>query len=181
MPNTRTPRRQGYKLTAKLRRAAQEAFLEAFGKTGIIRAGLDAANVDRASVDWWNEHDEDFNNRYGQMRREADDAIRAEVFRRAVTGVRRRKTISRRDDNGKLVIDRVETVTEYSDAMLALLAKSRIAEFRHGEVVRVEFDDEAMREVIDVLTRVGIDGDTFTRIRAEFAALAMGGSSSSSA
>lgn len=170
MPNTRTPtRRQGIKLTARQRRAAQDAFLEAFGKTGIIRAGCDAAQVTRDSIDWWNEHDEDFNQRYGQMRREADDAIRAEVFRRAVTGVRRRKTISRRDDNGKLVVDRVETVTEYSDAMLALLAKSRIAEFRHGEVVRVEFDDDALREFIDVLVRAGIDSDTMARIRAEFA------------
>lgn len=162
-------RRQGHKLKAAERRVAQDIFLDAFARTGIVLRACDEARIDRGSVDWWNEHDEEFNLRYGAAKREADDMVRAEVFRRAVEGVRRRKTVSRRGEDGKLKVDRVETVVEYSDAMLALLAKSRIPEFRHGEVVRVEFDDERLREFIDILMRAGIDSDTLARIRGEFA------------
>lgn len=162
-------RRRGQHLSAAARKRLQAAFLAAFAKSGIILNACAKVGVDRSTVDWWNEHDEEFNFAYGAAKREADDVIRREIWRRGVEGIRRRKTISRRDENGKMKIDRIETVTEYSDTMLALLAKSRIPEFRHGEVVRIEFDDEGMREFIDILMRAGIDEDTMARIRAELA------------
>lgn len=162
-------RRPGQHLSQKERKRLQGVFLVAFGQSGIILNACAKAGIQRSTIDYWNEHDEEFNVRYGEAKREADDVIRREIFRRGVDGIRRRKTISRRGEDGKMKIDRIETVTEYGDTMLALLAKSRIPEFRHGEVVRIEFDDEGMREFIDILMRAGIDEDTMARIRAELA------------
>ncbi len=103
----------------------QTTFLDAFAASGIILVGCRAAGITRQLVDYWNEHDSDFSNRYGFARREADDRIRAEIQRRAMQGVTRSKPIFY-----KGVQVGSDVYVEYSDALLILLAKARMPEFR---------------------------------------------------
>lgn len=159
-------------MTKRARLLAQQTFLETFSRTGIIRRGCEAAKVDRSTVDYWNEHDEDFGLHYGQARREADDAIRGEVYRRAVEGVVLKRTVRRRNEKGTLVIDRVEDIRQFSDQLLMFLAKSRMPEFKENERVQLVFDDEALGVIVDIIARTVTDEDTLSRLRAELARLA---------
>lgn len=149
------------------RLAAQAAFLSAFAASGVVLIGCRSANINRTLVDYWNEHDERFNVAYGQARREADDRIRAEIQRRAVQGITKRRTVM---ING--TTERVEEIQDYSDQLLMFLAKSRMPEFKDREIVRLVIDEEALRFIVDIITRNVTDEDTLGRIRAELAQFA---------
>jgi hypothetical protein len=119
-------RRQGQYMVKQERKAAQARFLETFASTGIVLTGCRAAGVARQTVDYWLKHDQEFAERYGLARREADDRLRAEIYRRGVQGTNRRKTVTGADGR----IERIEEVTEVSDTLLIFLAKARMPEFR---------------------------------------------------
>lgn len=162
---------RGRKWTAAQRRQAQDAFLEEFATTGIMGAACRKIGVHRSLPGYWSEHDEEFAHRYQQARLQADDVIRQEIYRRAVEGVERRKTVAVTDANGNITSVRTETIREASDTLLIFLAKNRLDEFSQG-MGRYEVDEEAIRVIFDAVARAVTDQETLDRIRAEFAKLA---------
>ena len=80
-------RRRGQRLTAEQREAAQATFLKAFSMTANVRAACMAAGIHRSTVYSWQEHDEAFALEFREASEEANDVIRAELFRRAIQGV----------------------------------------------------------------------------------------------
>lgn len=124
-PHSDTPLRRkrawGRRLTDIERQEAQQTFIETFARVGIKAVACRAANVDRTTVDWWSEHDEEFAIEYNRARADADDVIRSEIHRRGINGVDRPIY-----QGGQ----QVGTVREYSDVLLIFLAKSRMPEFR---------------------------------------------------
>lgn len=126
-------RRQGQRLTVEQRRAAQDAFLDAFATSANLRAAAKVAGIDRNMVYYWQEHDEAFSFRYAQAEADANDVIRAAIYTRAVNGVDKPLHYQ-----GRLVTDamgRAVTVKEYSDTLLIFLAKARMPEFRERQHV----------------------------------------------
>ncbi len=167
-PNSTLTRKRGPRMNREQRLAAQTTFLQAFAASGVVLVGCRSAGVDRSLVDYWNEHDARFNIAYGQARREADDRIRAEIQRRAVQGVTKRRTVTL---DG--AVQRTEEVTEFSDQLLMFLARSRMPEFKDREVVRLVFDEEALGVIVDIITRTVTDEETLGRLRSELARLAV--------
>lgn len=151
-------RRAGIRLTDAQRRLKQDAFLEAFARTGIVLTACQQAEVSRSIVYYWQEHDADFGYRYAQTKPEADDRIRAEIFRRAVTGIK--KPIYYQGQ-------KVGELDEYSDNLLMFMAKARMEEFRTGEPVRVVFDEDSFAWIADILQRNITDPETLARVQGE--------------
>jgi len=100
---------------------AQAQFLAMFSRTANVSASCRAAGLKRSTVYSWLEHDECFLDAFHDAERQADDALRGEIFRRAVTGIQKPVFYQ-----GK----KVASVREYSDVLLIFLAKSRMPEFR---------------------------------------------------
>ena len=158
--NSATPdlrmRRSGQRLTAAEREAAQERFLATFAVTGNFSEAADAAGVERSTVIRWKHDNKRFAELYEVAERRADDAIRAEGFRRAIRGVPKPLVSNgrlvcyeepdldengeqRRDRQGRPLYRRGEPVTvlEYSDSIWHALAKARMPEFRDKQQVEV--------------------------------------------
>lgn len=136
-------RRQGVRLTKEQRAEAQEKFLKSFRNTANVRASCLSAGIDRNTVYTWLESDETFSLEYKQAELDANDTIRGELFRRAVQGyekpvisVGKIVYVEEELPNGqkklKPLMERV-----YSDHLLALLAKSRMQEFREKQQVEL--------------------------------------------
>lgn len=156
MNDTSAPkkRRRGQRLTAEQRKAAQERFLEHFAQNANLTAACRYAGIERNTVYGWQEHDETFSLRYKQAEAEANDVIRAAIFRRAIVGVDKPLHYQGRlikDENGKSV-----TVKEYSDTLLIFLAKARMPEFR----------DKQQVELSGQLDITGLAAEADTRFRA---------------
>ncbi len=60
-------RGRGHRMTARLRKAAQAAFLASFALNANITAACKQANIDRSTFYEWTEHDEQFSMRYPIM------------------------------------------------------------------------------------------------------------------
>lgn len=134
---------RGRKFTKAERAQVMATFLEALGLSGVIVTACRAAGISRQLVDYWNEHDAEFNVRYGIARREADDRIRAEIHRRAIVGTERPVYHA-----GKLV----GHIREYSDTLLIFLAKARMPEeFREKVERRPEHDTIPLSLIDEVL------------------------------
>jgi hypothetical protein len=148
--HTRTlKRRPGQRPSAAERKAAQETFLRTFANTANLRASAMAAKVDRNTIYKWLETDEQFSFQYHQAELDASDCIRAEIWRRAIQGVEE-PIVSmgslvyeyhpilddegkpKLDEKGRPITQRGQrlTVRKYSDALLSLLARARMPEFR---------------------------------------------------
>lgn len=128
----RSIRRTGEHLTDEERKQTQEIFLDAFSVSANVRASCLKAGISRTTIYEWAEHDDEFSILYKQAELDANDLIRQELYRRAVTGydkplVSVGRVVTMKDKNGKehVVKDRV-----YSDMLLSLLAKARLPEFR---------------------------------------------------
>ena len=117
-------RRQGERMDVQTRVEVQAKFLEGYALSGVILTACEYAGIDRASVAYWRE-DEKFATQFTTAQAQADDRIRQEIRRRAVSGTEKTRKIYK---NGELVAE--ETVREYSDTLLIFLAKSRMPEFR---------------------------------------------------
>ena len=99
----------------------------------MVRAACLKAKVSRNTVYQWAEHDEAFSIEYKQAELDANDMVRAELFRRAVQGydkplVSVGKVVY--DKDGKPMTERV-----YSDSLLSLLAKARLPEFKEKQTI----------------------------------------------
>ena len=142
-------RRRGQRLTAEERKTAQETFLQTFSMTANVRAACMKAGIDRSQVYRWQEHDEAFSQRFKQAELDANDLIRAELFRRAVQGYDKPVTsfgkqvyVIDEHDKPKPLMERV-----YSDNLLALLAKARMPEFREKSSMEVNATHTSGREL----------------------------------
>jgi len=138
--NTTSPlrvRRRGQRMTEDERRAAQEKFLSTFSKNANVRAACMAAGIDRSQVYRWQEHDEEFSLKFNIATEEANDMIRAALWRRGVDGIEKPvvsmgKVVYVEDPKKKgEQIPLMERV--YSDNLLSLLAKARMPEFREKQ------------------------------------------------
>jgi hypothetical protein len=115
-------------MTPDERQKAKEVFLQAFAMTANVRAACIRAGIDRSQVYRWQEHDETFSMQFKQASEDANDVIRAELFRRAVQGIEKPVVSLGRVVYGKDEKPLMERV--YSDSLLSLLAKARMPEFR---------------------------------------------------
>lgn len=114
-------RGKGDKLTPEERTEAQAKFIERFAADGNMSEACRAAGVSRTIVYQWKEKSKAFAELFTEAEAQANDVIRAEIFRRAITGWKEPMVSA-----GQLVC----YAEKYSDAMLTLLAKSRMSEFR---------------------------------------------------
>jgi hypothetical protein len=126
-------RGRGDRMTPIERQNAQEKFLRTFSMTANVRAACMSAGISRSIVYVWQEKDEEFSFKFNIAEQEANDLIRAELFRRAVQGyekpvVSMGKAVYGKD--GKMLTERI-----YSDNLLGLLAKARMPEFRDKQKV----------------------------------------------
>jgi hypothetical protein len=119
-------RAQGQRLTPAERTTTQARFLEHYARTANVGESCRVAGVSRQSVYRWLEDDEPFRLAYNQSRQESDDAIRSEIYRRAIEGVPEPVFHQGR---------RVGSVRKFSDVLLIFLAKSRMSEFRDKQTV----------------------------------------------
>lgn len=144
--NTTTPqrvRRRGQRMTAEERKIAQEKFLKTFAKNANVRAACAVAGIDRSQVYRWQEHDTEFSLKFNVATEEANDLIRAALWLRGVEGVvkpvvsmGRVVYVKEVGKDGK-VEEKPLTERVYSDALLALLAKARMKEYRDKQQVEV--------------------------------------------
>ena len=128
-----TTRRKGVRLTAEQRKAAQEVFLQSFTLNGNVLLASKKAGVDRSSIYDWLEKDPSFSVLYHQAERDFQDVILGAIIQRAIHGYEKPLVSWGKlvyDEDGKPVTEKV-----YSDNLLALLAKSKIPEFREKQPV----------------------------------------------
>lgn len=119
MPRKTSTRRQGHVLTLAQRREAQQIFLTEFAACGIILRACRKANIARETVLEWRANPE-FAAKYDIALEEANDVIRAEIFRRGVEGF----------DEQHVQGGKKFTVHKYDASLLKLIAQSRMrAEF----------------------------------------------------
>jgi hypothetical protein len=136
-------RRNGQHMSAEERKVAQEEFLKAFAMTANVRAACMKAGIDRSTVYRWQEHDTEFGLKFRQASEDANDVIRAELFRRAIQGTEKPVVsmgkavyVETEDGRKKPLMERV-----YSDNLLSLLAKARMPEFRERQRVEMSGPD----------------------------------------
>lgn len=149
-------RRKGQRLTPEQKRQAQDTFLKTFAMNANVRAACLAAGIDRSVIYQWLEKDTAFTVLYHEAEKDADDMIRAAIFQRAIRGyekpvVSMGKIVYEEtpvldalgkpvlDEKGRPVVRYGKPLTEtvYSDALLALLAKARMHEFREKQQVEM--------------------------------------------
>lgn len=95
---------------------AQTVFLREFAKRGIVSDAAAAARVTRKTVYNWRANDAEFGARFQEASEVSNDAIRKEIWRRAITGY----------EEEHIVGGRMIRVKRFSDQMLRLLAISRM-------------------------------------------------------
>lgn len=129
-----TSRRNGVRLTKEETIQAKEKFLRSFAINGNVRAACLSAGIDRSTVYNWSEHDEQFSMQYNLAKEDVNDAIRGEIYRRAMIGDEKFVT-----SMGKVVYhdDKPLTFREKSDTLLMFHAKSRMPEYRDKQQLEV--------------------------------------------
>lgn len=123
-------RHAGDKMTAATRRRAMTAFLKAFAAEANWTAACRQAGISRNLPRVWEEYDTDkFVPRFAEARSKAEDVLRAEIHRRAITGISEvKETRELRGD--RLVLVRTETWLVKSNGILMRLAEAWLPEFK---------------------------------------------------
>ena len=130
-------RRQGQNLNQQEKLEAQANFLGRFAEDGNVTEACKAAGVSRTIVYQWKDKNKAFAELFAEAEAQSNDAIRAEIYRRAVTGWQEPMVSA-----GKLVCN----VTKYSDALLMFHAKARMPEYREKQPdVNVTVDVEGAK------------------------------------
>lgn len=150
----RTPRQ-----SSRLKRL----FLDNFREYGNITLGAKQAGIDRHTVYWWQEHDEQFAIAFREAELQSTEVLEAEARRRAVVGVQRLKF-----DRGQAVIDpdtgEAYRELEYSDTLLIFLLKARNpSKYRDNTNIELTGKDGGPIQTEDVTLN---DHDRATRILA---------------
>ena len=114
---------------------AQELFLQAFADTANVRASCVVAGIDRVTVWSWDKQDDAFAALYGEAKEDANDAIRQEIWSRAMVGIEK-PVVSM----GKVVLQdgKPLTVREPSDRLLEFMARSRMPEYRDKQQIDLD-------------------------------------------
>ncbi len=118
---THKKRRQGQHMKARERQQAQEAFLAQYEICANIVTAADEAGIDRSTVYYWQEHDEQFLFAFNRADAAANARIEAEIRSRAMDG-----WLEPLVSAGKYVTD----VRKKSDTLLMFYAKKRMPEYR---------------------------------------------------
>jgi len=126
-------RGKGKHLTQQEKQEIQEKFLASFAVNANVSASCKIASITRTTVYEWQEHDEQFSMRYKAAEQEANDVIRAELFRRGVEGYDKPVVSMGRVVYGSDGYPLTEKV--YSDNLLSLLAKARMPEFKDKQQI----------------------------------------------
>jgi hypothetical protein len=114
--------RQGQKQHTLYRKEAmKEEFIAIFRETANVKLAAAKVGIDRKTVYRWRQEDPDFAAKWAEAEEDANDTLRAEIYRRAVSGWDEPVVSA-----GKLVTH----VHKYSDTLLIFLAKARMPEFR---------------------------------------------------
>jgi hypothetical protein len=106
--------------TVRQTRHLKKAFLDAYRDTGNIRASCDISGAARATVYWWQEHDEAFALEFQTAQVEAVEHLEREAYRRAVEGVETAVTAP-----GRGIVGYEQ---KYSDTLLIFLLKGAAPE-----------------------------------------------------
>lgn len=122
-------------MTTKSAAELQEVFLGAFALTGIVKSGLDAANVARSTYYYWIENDPTFAERVEEAREEANDILRAQVRGFAMEGFEKPLHYK-----GLLTGDKIR---EHSDSLIQFWTRSRMPkEFRQNQGIELSESPE---------------------------------------
>lgn len=131
-----------------------KGFLKAFSRTGIVTDAAKAAKIDRDSVYNLARRSPDFRQAMEDAREQAADMLEKEAYRRAKTGLVRKKFTGK----GEAVIDpgtnEQYVEREYSDTLLIFLLKGmRPEKFRDNYQADVKLDRvlEAWRSVLEAV------------------------------
>lgn len=131
------PLRPGQSFTEDERAIVKAIFLEAFSEQANVTRACATAGISRETAYRWLREDEDFAAAWSVAEQHANDVLRGEAFRRAVTGVDE-PIVSM----GKLVRDEstgeMITVRKYSDNLLLTLMRARMPEYRDSRQVTVD-------------------------------------------
>lgn len=121
---------------AKVRADQNARFLAALREGVTVKEACAAANVPRLTIYDRRKRNGAFRAAWDEAYTVGNDAIEAEVFRRAVTGWQ--EPVYQKGEQ-------VGTITKYSDRMLELLAKKRIPAFREHQKIDVELVGQGAR------------------------------------
>ena len=119
-------------LSDENRRLLQQAFLDAFALQGTVTKATQTAHIDRTIVYYWLKNDSAFANAYAEAITAYNDVIRNALHERGVVGIQ--KALFQK---GQPVLDSgVAQVyeTHHSDALLALIARARLPEYKQTEI-----------------------------------------------
>lgn len=121
---------------ARPRQDWQQVYLEEYAKTGVVKAGCEAASVSRATVQRERIRNEEFAVAEHDAREQAMDTLEAVLRLRASGGQPLRKLVVERDAEGKIVKETETTELLISTSAAMFLLKRYRPEFR--ESFRVE-------------------------------------------
>jgi hypothetical protein len=151
----------GLTAPAALRKQRQVNFLRAFSRRGIVSDGCQVADISRATVSYWRDEEEWFEDLYQAAILEACDNLEAEAHRRAVEGIdepviwQGMPTTVKDATTGT---ERLLTTKKYSDPLLTLLLKGNMPE-KYRENVK---HDHGLGQATGVLIVPGaIDAKTW--------------------
>lgn len=126
-------RKTGKHLSKQEKQETQDKFLASFAENANVSLSCKIANISRTIVYEWQEHDEIFSMRYKIAEQEANDVIRAEIYRRGVEGYEKPVVSMGKVVYGPEGYPLTEKV--YSDNLLSLLAKARMPEFKDKQQI----------------------------------------------
>ncbi len=139
-PITRMKRRRGQRLPPEQRKEIQQHFLDLFRVNANITLACLKIGVDRSQVYRWQEHDETFALEFKQAELAANDMLLAAAWERGVNGYEKpvvsmgkQVFVKEKVDDKEVEKPLMERV--YSDSLLALLMKARMAEFRDKQSI----------------------------------------------
>lgn len=119
----------------------QTLFLQGYSRRGIIKDGLEAANVHRSTYQYWLDNLPDFAEAVEDAKEEANDNWRRLVYERAE---------GYQEELHFKGLKTGDTVTKWSESLLTLVARSRMPrEFRQNQ--GIELSESA--EMSDIRSR----------------------------
>ena len=146
----------------KFTKDRREVFLRALAETGIVTIAAGAAGITRARAYQVRQQDQGFATAWDEAEQRAADALEAEAWRRAVSGVPEPLVSAGkvvRDDDGQPL-----AIRRYSDNLLIALLKARRPEkFKDRQVVEHDISDGLADRLEAAMRRDGGIGPTTIR------------------
>lgn len=118
-------------------------FLDALRNTGIIRSACMKAKVSSSVVSTRKKIDPEFRKAWGEAMEQANDALLAAAYQRAVLGTKRYKRHYHKDQ-----LLYTEEITEYSDSLLQFLIKGNMPE-RFGDKISHSYNITLIKQEVE--------------------------------